>query len=142
MNRGFRRTERKDGGLIGQNALIRYGTVEAINGHVVTEGEYRGGTMVFRLRTHSRPHQGDLVFGGLIFDWVEREHCDAGTECVRRRPSRGSKYHVQRAPFAGNPFGTIGSSPVVTRSRLSVESLFEAVRLRSIAATYTDERCG
>jgi hypothetical protein len=69
MIQPFRRTGGEDVGLIGQNAVIRHGKVETIDGHFVTEGEYHGSTMMFRLGTSSRPHQGDLVFGGFIFDW-------------------------------------------------------------------------
>jgi hypothetical protein len=69
MNEAFRRTRWENVGLIGQNAVIRHGEVERINGHRVTRGEYNGSTMMFRLGTSSNPHQGDLVFGGFIFDW-------------------------------------------------------------------------
>lgn len=69
MNQGFRRTNSANVELIGQNAVIRHGRVDAINGHVVTAGEYEGGTMLFRIGTPSAPHQGEFVFGGFIFDW-------------------------------------------------------------------------
>jgi hypothetical protein len=80
MNRAFRRTRWENVGLIGQGAVIRHGEVEAIRGHYVTEGEYSGSTMLFRLGTAGNPHQGDLVFGGFIFDWAWHE--DAGMQGI------------------------------------------------------------
>jgi hypothetical protein len=70
MNQGFRRTGWRDIGLVGQNAVTRHGEVETINGYTVDEGEYRGGTMLFRIGTMNQPHQGEFVFGGFIFDWA------------------------------------------------------------------------
>lgn len=77
MNRQFRRTNTSNVGLIGQNAVIRHGEVEAIEGHTADRGEYIGSTMMFRLGTSTSPH-GDLVFGGFIFDWAWHE--DAGMQ--------------------------------------------------------------
>ncbi len=73
MNRPFRRTRTSNVGLIGQNATIRHGEVKAINRHTVDRGEYTGSTMMFRIGTSTNPH-GDLVFGGLIFDWGWHEN--------------------------------------------------------------------
>ncbi|WP_232833795.1 hypothetical protein [Saliphagus sp. LR7] len=78
-NRKFRQTTTSNVGLIGQNAVIRHGEVNTIHGHLVLEGGYQGGTMMFRLGTPSNPH-GDLLIGGLIFDWGWSEN--AGMQAI------------------------------------------------------------
>jgi hypothetical protein len=70
MDGPVRRTQFDNVGLIGQNAIIRHADVDAIDGHRVTEGEYSGTTMMFRLGTSANPH-GDLLFGGFVFDWSD-----------------------------------------------------------------------
>jgi hypothetical protein len=57
MNRGFRRMGWRDVGLIGQNAVIRHSEVEAIDGHFIEEGEFRGSTMLFRIGTANQPQR-------------------------------------------------------------------------------------
>ncbi len=79
MNSGFRATGRRGNlGITGHRAVIRHGEVEAIHRHTVDRGEYSGTTMMFRIGTSSRPHHGNFVFGGLIFDWAWHE--DAGMQ--------------------------------------------------------------
>lgn len=74
MTRPFRRTGGTDIGLIGDNAVIRHGRVDAIHKHTVTQGEYAGSSMMFRIGTGDDPHHGSLVFGGFVFDWSWSEN--------------------------------------------------------------------
>ncbi|WP_169333453.1 hypothetical protein [Natronococcus jeotgali] len=110
MNQGFRRTGWRNVGLIGQNAVIRHGTVEAIDGHHVTEGEFQGGTMLFELGTPSEPHRGDLVFGGLIFDWTPE---NAGMQGLYAMV--GDRAEIRNISFQGvHSLGTHGNMRVAT----------------------------
>lgn len=112
MNQGFRRTGWRDVGLIGQNAVIRHGEVEAIHGHTVDEGEYRGGTMLFRLGTFNSPHEGELVFGGFIFDWSRENSGMRGLYAIIN-----DRAEIRNIAFAGlHDLGSHGNMRVATSS--------------------------
>jgi hypothetical protein len=134
MNRGFRRTGWEDIGLIGQNAVIRHGEVEAIDGHTVTEGEYRGSTMMFRLGTSSTPHQGDLIFGGFIFDWGWHEN--AGMQGLNAFVD--GRLEVRNIVFNGlHSLGTHGNIRTATATPDSF-GIVEAIDMREGGLHYTD----
>ncbi|RBI59538.1 hypothetical protein DMJ13_22430 [halophilic archaeon] len=69
LNSQIARRGNKNMGLIGQNAVLTHGTVEAIDGFDVTAGEYSGKAQHFKIGTPERPHQGKFVFGGFTADW-------------------------------------------------------------------------
>ena len=113
MNQGFRRTGWRDVGLVGQNAVIRHGEVDAINGHTVDEGEYRGGTMLFRIGTMSQPHQGEFVFGGFIFDWARENAGMRGLYAMIN-----DRAEIRNIAFNGvHDLGSHGNMRVATTSR-------------------------
>ncbi len=110
MNQSFRRTGWRDVGLVGQNAVIRHGEVEAISGHTVDEGEYRGGTMLFQIGTADQPHQGELVFGGFIFDWARENAGMRGLYAMV-----GDRAEIRNIAFNGvHDLGTHGNMRVAT----------------------------
>lgn len=112
MNQGFRRTGWRDVGLIGQNAVIRHGEVNAIHGHTVDEGEYRGGTMLFQIGTVDTPHQGEFVFGGFIFDWSRENAGMRGLYAMI-----GDRAEIRNIAFSGvHDLGTHGNMRVATMS--------------------------
>lgn len=118
MNQNFRATGRTGNiGITGDQAVIRHGRVDAIDGHVVTEGEYSGGTMLFRIGTPSRPHHGYLVFGGLIFDWSWSEN--AGMQGLNA--FIGGQAEIRNVRFEGvHSLGTHGNMRVATAEPESV----------------------
>ncbi|WP_245242868.1 hypothetical protein [Natronococcus sp. JC468] len=110
MNQQFRRTGWHDIGLIGQNAVIRHGEVTGIDGHQVTEGEYRGSTMLFKIGTAGHPHQGEFVFGGLIFDWARENAGMRGLYAMV-----GDRAEIRNIAFNGvHDLGTHGNMRVAT----------------------------
>jgi hypothetical protein len=110
MNRGFRRTGWRDVGLIGQNAVIRHGDVDAIDGHFIEEGEYRGSAMLFRIGTANQPHQGEFVFGGFIFDWARENAGMRGLYAMI-----GDRAEIRNIAFNGvHDLGTHGNMRVAT----------------------------
>jgi hypothetical protein len=125
MNRGFRRTRYNNAGLIGQHAVIRHGAVDRIDGHTVLEGEYEGGTMMFRIGTSANPH-GDLVFGGLIFDWSWHEN--AGMQGLNAFVD--GRAEIRNIVFAGlHSLGTHGNMRVATATPDSF-ALVDGVEMR------------
>ncbi|WP_232833728.1 hypothetical protein [Saliphagus sp. LR7] len=116
MNRKFRRTSGSNVGLIGQNAVIRHGKVEAINSHLVLQGEYQGGTMMFRLGTSTNPIE-DILFGGFIFDWAWHEN--AGMQALNAFV--GGESEIRNIVFNGtHSLGTHGNLRVAAASPESV----------------------
>lgn len=112
MNRWFRRTGSRDVGLIGQNAVIRHGRVDSIHSHRVNRGEYMGNTMLFRLGVPENPHRGELVFGGLIFDWSEE---NSGMQGLNAHVD--GELEVRNILFNGmHDLGTHGNMRVATHS--------------------------
>jgi hypothetical protein len=110
MNQGFRRTGWRDVGLVGQNAVIRHGEVEAIDGHTVEEGAFRSSTMLFRIGTVNQPHQGEFVFGGFIFDWARENAGMRGLYAIV-----GDRAEIRNIAFNGvHDLGTHGNMRVAT----------------------------
>lgn len=61
--------------IVGQNATLFHGRVDAIDGFYVTEGEYSTDSPTnkaqwFKIGTWDNPHQGAFVFGGFRADWT------------------------------------------------------------------------
>ncbi|MFC4990329.1 hypothetical protein [Saliphagus infecundisoli] len=133
MNRPFRRTSTSNVGLIGQNALIRHGRVEAIEGHTVDQGEYTGSTMMFRIGTSTNPH-GDLVFGGLIFDWGW--HANAGMQGLNAFID--GEAEIRNIVFHGtHSLGSFANLRVATAEPDSV-ALVDSVDMRGGGLHYID----
>ncbi|NKE37321.1 hypothetical protein GWG54_16150 [Natronococcus sp. JC468] len=125
MNSWFRRVGSRDVGLIGQNAVIRHGRVDAIDGHRVTRGEYTGNTNLFKLGVPGTPHRGDLVFGGFIFDWARE---NAGMQGLTAHVD--GDLEVRNILFNGmHDLGTHGNMRVATHSPEST-GLVDSIDMR------------
>ncbi|WP_245634281.1 hypothetical protein [Halalkalicoccus paucihalophilus] len=70
----FRHTGGGNIGIIGQNATLRHANVDAIQGHTITSGEFRGSSIMFAIGRASSPHTGTLVLGGFTVDDREENH--------------------------------------------------------------------
>ncbi len=96
MNSQIRRAGNKDMGIIGNNAVMKHGIVEAIDGFDVTKGEFHGPAQHFKIGVPDNPHRGKFVFGGFVFDWRGKNegiqilnHHTAGTSIVQNVRQRG-----------------------------------------------------
>jgi hypothetical protein len=133
MDRGFRRTGWSDVGLIGQNAVIRHSEVEAIDGHFIEEGEYRGSTMLFRIGTANQPHQGEFVFGGFIFDWACENAGMRGLYAMI-----GDRAEIRNIAFNGvHNLGTHGNMRVATMAP-DAFALVDSIDMSGGGMHYTD----
>ena len=69
MNSQVRRVGLRNLGIIGQNATLVHGKVDAINGFDVSAGEFHGPAQHFKIGIPDNPHRGKFVFGGFTLDW-------------------------------------------------------------------------
>jgi len=69
MTEQFRYTGFENFGLVGEDATIVPGTIEAVDGNVVTEGTFGGAARLFRLGVIYSPGR-DLRFEGFDFDFT------------------------------------------------------------------------
>lgn len=70
LNRQHRHVGLRNLALIGQNAVLCHGKVNAIHGFQVTDGEYSGKAQWFKIGLPDNPHRGKFVFGGFTADWT------------------------------------------------------------------------
>ncbi|WP_331232287.1 hypothetical protein [Natronorarus salvus] len=129
MNSRVRRMGSENVGLIGQNAVIRHGDVEAINGHTVTSGEYIGNTILFNIGSGDdryEPHYGTFLLGGFTFDWGW--HYDAGMQATSAQVD--GTLEIRNIQFAGvHSLGTHGNLRVGTLSPSST-GLVDSIDMR------------
>ena len=129
MNSRVRRMGSEDVGLIGQNAVIRHGEVEAIHSHNVQSGEYSGNTILFNVGSGSdryEPHYGTFLMGGFVFDWGW--HDDAGMQATSAQVD--GTLEVRNIQFAGvHSLGTHGNLRVGTLSPSST-GLVDSIDMR------------
>ncbi len=68
LNTSHRHVGLRNLGIIGQNAVLTHGRVDAIKGFDVTEGEYHGPAQHFKIGVPDTPHRRVFVFGGFTAD--------------------------------------------------------------------------
>jgi hypothetical protein len=90
MNSQVRRVGLQNLGIIGQNATLVHGRVDAIKGFDVSAGEFHGPAQHFKIGIPDNPHRGKFVFGGFTLDWRGENqgmqvlnHHTAGTSEIR-----------------------------------------------------------
>jgi hypothetical protein len=128
MDQGFRRTGWHDVGLVGQNAVVRHGEVEAIDGHSIEEGEYRGSMMLFRIETANQPHQGEF-----IFDWTRENAGMRGLYAMI-----GDRAEIRNIAFDGvHDLGTHGNMRVATMAS-DAFALIDSVDMSGGGMHYAD----
>ncbi|SIR92790.1 hypothetical protein SAMN05421858_4605 [Haladaptatus litoreus] len=106
MNSQVRRVGLRNLGIIGQGAVLRHGTVEAIDGFEVTNGEFTGPAQHFKIGIPDNPHKGKFVFGGFIADWrrpnsgiqILNHHTD-GTSVIENVRQQGIHSLGCQGPF-------------------------------------------
>lgn len=108
----FRYTGGGNIGIIGQNATLRHATVDAISGHTIRSGEYRGESILFAVGRASTPHSGTLVLGGFNVDDREENH---GMQLLRLYST--GLADVRNIRFVGQQdLGTRGPFRAMTRA--------------------------
>lgn len=127
MTESFDRTGRRvNAGIIGMNAVIRHGRVDAIHGHRVREGEYHGNVRMFNMGTRPDPLRGKFLFGGFIFDWNWSEN--AGMQGLHTHVD--GELEVRNIQFHGiHSLGCHGNMRVVTMSPSSY-GLVDSIDMR------------
>ncbi|SHL60026.1 hypothetical protein [Haladaptatus paucihalophilus] len=106
LNTNHRHVGLQDLGIIGNNAVLTHGTVKAIDGFDVTNGEYHGPAQHFKIGVPDNPHKGKFVFGGFIADWrgknegmqILNHHTD-GTSVVENIRQEGIHSLGCQGPF-------------------------------------------
>lgn len=126
-------------GMVGQNAVLTHGEVEAINGFTVTAGEYSGKAQHFKMGSADDPMQGNFVFGGFTADWRQKNtgmqilHIStAGTAEVSNVRQAGMHDLGCQGPIRLNP--TTTDSRVVARNldlRAGGETYQKTINTRS-----------
>ena len=110
MNSQVRRVGLRNLGIIGQNATLVHGKVDAIKGFDVTAGEFHGPAQHFKIGIPADPHRGKFVFGGFTLDWRGEHqgiqvlnHHTAGTSEIRSLRQVGMHSLGCQGPLRVNP---------------------------------------
>ncbi|WP_227380022.1 hypothetical protein [Haladaptatus halobius] len=110
MNSQVRRVGLRNLGIIGQNATLVHGRVNAINGFDVSAGEFHGPAQHFKIGIPDNPHRGKFVFGGFTLDWRGKNqgmqvlnHHTAGTSEIRSLRQVGMHSLGCQGPLRVNP---------------------------------------
>lgn len=110
MNSQVARRGTRDIGIIGQNAILTHGRVDAIHGFEVTEGEFLGKAQHFKIGSSNNPHTGKFVFGGFTLDWRRKNsgmqilnHSTTGTSEIRALKQVGMHSLGCQGPMRLNP---------------------------------------
>ncbi len=110
MNSQVRRVGLQNLGIIGQNATLVHGKVDAIHGFDVTAGEFHGPAQHFKIGIPDNPHRGKFLFGGFTLDWrgdnqgiQVLNHHTAGTSEIRSLRQVGMHSLGCQGPLRVNP---------------------------------------
>ncbi len=110
LNTSHRHVGLRNLGIIGQNAVLTHGRVDAIEGFDVTKGEYHGPAQHFKIGVPDTPHKGRFVFGGFTVDWRGKNegmqilnHHTAGKSVIQNIRQVGMHSLGCQGPFRLNP---------------------------------------
>ena len=110
MNSQVRRVGLRNIGIIGQNATLVHGRVDAINGFDVIASEFHGPAQHFNIGIPDNPHREKFVFGGFTLDWRGKNqgmqvlnHHTAGTSEIRSLRQVGMHSLGCQGPLRVNP---------------------------------------